>query len=407
MGVFVNGPAHELEVQGRRKVTTVEAAEKLDAELNALLTKLQEAGKTINISDFDLSQNHCPAESFQVLFHTLITASVKVQRWRLFGCPTFTDEVAGYFAEYLGSVTSETAPLELHLSDCAITSDGFTTIMSAIEDNAAFPVLNEKTKKTTPLYMRLEQNYIEDSVIKEKMDSGVIKKFEKGWKNKIQSIQGEEKVYLLSKKGEEGFQQKKGTPPAPEDVDAKSISKPVYESWKQPKGSSKGSPMGAVPWGGQLWQWMPDPQWQAPQSWGKGAGKGAGPKAKAKPVATKPVGPQPVAKAALKPVSKPVASIGLIKPLAKAGAAAQKGKAWPASNALAGKGSGKGKATSGTANDRSRTPVSRSMPAQPKKPPPKKNGLPHPWQEQFSDEYQIPYYWNPESQESSWEKPTA
>lgn len=30
---------------------------------------------------------------------------------------------------------------------------------------------------------------------------------------------------------------------------------------------------------------------------------------------------------------------------------------------------------------------------------------PHPWQELFSDAYQIPYYWNPETKESSWEMP--
>merc|ERR1719215_281061 len=58
---------------------------------------------------------------------------------------------------------------------------------------------------------------------------------------------------------------------------------------------------------------------------------------------------------------------------------------------------------SGSAADRSRTPVARSA-APPAKPPPSASGLPHPWEEHFSDEHQIPYYWNADSGEAVWEK---
>lgn len=51
--------------------------------------------------------------------------------------------------------------------------------------------------------------------------------------------------------------------------------------------------------------------------------------------------------------------------------------------------------------DRSRTPqprvAGRTPPAKPK--------LPKPWEEQWSEEYGIPYYWNPDTDESSWEVP--
>merc|ERR1719410_2324659 len=59
--------------------------------------------------------------------------------------------------------------------------------------------------------------------------------------------------------------------------------------------------------------------------------------------------------------------------------------------------------TSGTANDRSRTPVP------PTKQPPKvvKPKLPYPWEEQWSEEYGIPYFWNADTGESVWETPTA
>lgn len=33
--------------------------------------------------------------------------------------------------------------------------------------------------------------------------------------------------------------------------------------------------------------------------------------------------------------------------------------------------------------------------------------LPHPWEEHFCDEYQVPYYWNPTTGESLWEPPVA
>mmetsp|Transcript_88205 Transcript_88205/g.224560 ORF Transcript_88205/g.224560 Transcript_88205/m.224560 type:complete len:463 (-) Transcript_88205:79-1467(-) len=53
--------------------------------------------------------------------------------------------------------------------------------------------------------------------------------------------------------------------------------------------------------------------------------------------------------------------------------------------------------------DRSRSPAPRTqmlVPQQPKEAP-----LPPGWEEQFSDEYNIPYFWNTETQESSWERP--
>merc|ERR1711920_656802 len=59
---------------------------------------------------------------------------------------------------------------------------------------------------------------------------------------------------------------------------------------------------------------------------------------------------------------------------------------------------------SGSAADRSRTPVGRAA-APPSKPPPAAaSDLPAPWEEHFSDEHQIPYFWNAETGEAVWEK---
>ena len=43
--------------------------------------------------------------------------------------------VATYVAAWLRAVTPETVPSELHLSDCALTTEGFERLMNAIDNN--------------------------------------------------------------------------------------------------------------------------------------------------------------------------------------------------------------------------------------------------------------------------------
>ena len=70
---------------------------------------------------------------------------------------------------------------ELHLSDCAITSDGFNNLMNAVEGNANFPVLILKNgvPMRAPLYCRLERNYIKVEDIQDKIDTGTLATFKK------------------------------------------------------------------------------------------------------------------------------------------------------------------------------------------------------------------------------------
>lgn len=56
----------------------------------------------------------------------------------------------------------------------------------------------------------------------------------------------------------------------------------------------------------------------------------------------------------------------------------------------------------GNSQDRSRTPSARY----PAPPAAKPVALPHPWEEHWSEQYSIPYYWNAETGESLWEKPS-
>ncbi|CAE8610765.1 unnamed protein product [Polarella glacialis] len=65
--------------------------------------------------------------------------------------------------------------------------------------------------------------------------------------------------------------------------------------------------------------------------------------------------------------------------------------------------------SAGTATDRSRTPAPRVTPPLPKAvaPAQRPGGLPAPWEEHFSEEFGIPYYWNADNGESLWEKPAT
>lgn len=358
-----------------------------------------------------------------------------MRRLKLFGCPTVTDEVALHIAEYLRSANSETAPFELHLSDCSLTSTGFSALISAIEENDAFPVTNPETNKKTPLYMRLENNYIEEAMIKEKVDANVIKIFIKDWGRRIDGLNGEEKVYFLKKHHQLGFQQKQGSPPPPEEVPPNR--KDVFESWKQPLWQPNWQPTWQPSWQQPQWQQLPkwQPQWQQSKPAVSSTQRVVVPNLfQGKPVRTIPVpkgkagtkGKPAWAAPALGNVVKPtmpVQAATLVKPTWSAGAqqaapqvpqkqswqqqqtTSWKGWAGKATGKGAGKAAGKARAA-----DRSRTPVVRqpTQPTQPKVPPPgAKQGLPHPWQEQFSEEFGINYYWNPETQESVWEKPEA
>merc|ERR1712083_843068 len=82
----------------------------------------------------------------------------------------------------------------------------------------------------------------------------------------------------------------------------------------------------------------------------------------------------------------------------------QKGQAQP-SNPTQWKPAGSPAQWGSAAQDRSRTPVARTA-APPKTQPPNKNknGLPSPWEEHFSEEHGVPFYWNSETGEAVWEK---
>lgn len=363
--MIVKMPNGHIEVKARRRLKEPGSFEAFVEELQNTLIQLKESNTNTMVSDFDVSQNPTTPEQFEMLFNALALAGVKVQRFRLFGCPALNDEAMRHLTEHFSQdLTSESAPTELHLSDCAITTEGFLLLMAAIEEKELYPTTCAGRGQS--LYLRLENNYIDEAVIQERVDAGMIKPFKKMTGARFEANSTAKVNLVVRTDGQ--YQQKAGAPPAPEDAPPP---KEVYDSnWRGASykpGWNSGN------------NWRPSGQAALPQ-WPRQTGF-----AQPRPAVVRPYGAQ----GSIRP------GVQSVRP---AGQWAQ--QAWPRGSA-------------GTAGDRSRTPAGRgasnSGPVPPTAPPPKKKnaGLPHPWEEQWSDEYQIPYYWNSETGEALWEKPTA
>lgn len=371
---MIFGSGQRLTVQARQKIKTAEAADKFNQDLLAKLQPFVDNGQTPQFDDVDIAQNPIPYDQFELFFSTLSTSGVLVERLRLFGCATMDDSAALLLADWLRLTTAENCPHELHISDCALTSDGFSAIMDAIAGNDAFPT-PDRGGRRCPVYMRIENNYIEDEVIQEKIDSGLLVEYQKNGpiRGPVASNPEAKVKFICPIKGQ--FKQKKGVPPSPEDAPPP---KPVYDRYTQQQEQAKGKGKG-------YGSWSAPQAWPAPVSWQQ-------PQQQAWQAPQQQAWQQPQQQAWSQPAwaqqgAKPQVVQRQATPVpAKVVTASPQPAAFNAFN---------GTATVRSAADRSRTPVK-----------PKQAPLPKPWEEQWSDEYQIPYYWNSETGESLWERPS-
>ena len=176
---LIQGYATDMSVRARQKLKTAEAAKKFNHDLLEKIRAYQEKGLTPAFTDFDVSQNPMPSEQLAALFCTFRTTGVRVEMLRMFGCATLDDNAMVSLAGWLRTVTPETAPMEMHLSDCAISLEGFFQLLDATEGNDAFPG-QDRTGRRCPLYLRLENNYIQpETAIQAKINEGVITPYKK------------------------------------------------------------------------------------------------------------------------------------------------------------------------------------------------------------------------------------
>lgn len=241
----------------RQKLKSVEDADRFIIQLSNLIDQFKAESKTLVFEDFDISQNPIPTEQLESIFGLLTDAECKVQveRFRAFGCATLDNAAAVLLAEWLRNVTKDTAPFELHLSDCAITGDGYTEIVRAIEANDTFPAQDPKNrhKGKLPLYVRVEANYIPPEIIQESIDSGTAMVALKSSGSPHHT--DKHKMRLMMMRESKDFQQKTGEPPpvenwpAPRPVkDGKGKGKDfrgqTHGSDSRAKGGAKGSTRG-------------------------------------------------------------------------------------------------------------------------------------------------------------------
>lgn len=349
---------------------TPQAAQKFMADLQAHMDAASSRGLKVTFDDFDISQNPIPYEQWDALFTTLSKMGARITRARLFGCPTLDDRVMQLLAGWVAGADVSTYPVELHLSDCAFTTEGFVALMEALERNAAIPAKTPKNISGAPIYCRLENNYIAPEAIQQRVDKGSAMTFQKGpGMHQIGAGSGAKIKILVRETG--SYAQRTGRPPLPHQA---APPKPVHDFGRSPQHQGV----------------HVLPPWMAHAAMGQ-------------PMQTGVVWPPPgLAFAAVQApkggaATAPVAG-AVPSPVA---ATAQASPPWQLNPATRG--------SAGTATDRSRSPVAR-MAATPVTPAPapatQKTPLPPDWEEHWSDEYEIPYFWNAKTGDSAWERPT-
>eukprot|EP00435_Cladocopium_sp_Y103_P032462 s2133_g8.t1 len=204
----------------RQKMRTAKDAEAFCDELAKKIEEAKGNDQMLVFEDFDISQNHIPNEQIEMMFSLLTDTTVQIERLRAFGIPTLDDAAAVMLSGWLQGVVPETAPRELHLSDCAITAVGFKAIMEALSENGTFPADDPKKpdEGKLPVYLRIEDNYIDNSIIQESIDEGVATAMKK--KDKIEHSDTVKCRILIrgDEKEDNPYKQKEGEPPDPADA---------------------------------------------------------------------------------------------------------------------------------------------------------------------------------------------
>lgn len=158
----------------RQQLRTSGAVVQFCAQLASTLEQELKTNGVVDFEDFDISQNAISSEGFEEIFMQLRISEAHVDRFRAFGCPTFDDSVASMLAAWLAETPAMSMPLELHLSDNAITSTGFTKLADALEKETLPKSHSQDPSRKVPIYVRLEHNIIDTTVLQARIDKGSV-----------------------------------------------------------------------------------------------------------------------------------------------------------------------------------------------------------------------------------------
>ena len=231
-------------------------AKQFIAELRALIKKQRVEKKVVVFEDFDISRTSFATNVLKNILFNLANRCVHVERFRAFGITTLNNEVCSVLALWLKGVSYKNTPFEMHLSDCAISNKGFQYIMEALEDNDAFPGFHPRFSSKVPMYLRLENNYIDRDMIQKQVDSGVLMTTRKK-DHPDNNDQAKARLLILDWGGKFDYQQIKGKPPKPQNAPLAKHIESIYLGRKSNKGkgteksgkgkTSKGSAQAALP----------------------------------------------------------------------------------------------------------------------------------------------------------------
>lgn len=340
----------------------------------ALRTRLGEYnwGEVV-FDNIDVAQVQWSDINFSLFMDVLQEKGVSTKRLKAFKCG-LDDEAIKLVAGWLEMLNADAMPSEIHLSHNKITAEGFDALVAVLEMKRA-----ELAQAAAPVWVRVENNGVPEEHLKDLEAQGKVVKVAGIWDRKPSETAVVAMPSFAATGGASGAQKWSPVPQA------------GGLQWGAKGG--KGGGLAVAAWNangkGAAASWQGGSSWtpqrpagaaQALQAYGAvgkgaafrplqyGGGKGAPaaiPAARITPAAVRPL------------AARQVQQIQPLRP-GQAGVAAR----------------------AATAADRSRTPITR-------KPEPAEPKLAPGWSKEWSDEYQIPYFWNKETGDSVWEPPEA
>jgi len=383
------------------------------------------------MDNLDVSQVQWNTLSFSVLLDILQEGGIATKRIKAFKA-NLDDDAIKCLASYLESLPPTSLPDEVHLSNNQITQEGLSALLGTIELKRSQV---EQQASLKPIWVRLENNKVDDAILK--------------------SLLAEGRAVLVKRVGERPIGH------------TAAIAMPSFEGYEQyaaAKAAGKGAALAALPaaWAaaskgaaGCGWKGAGKDQWSSGKgdswgkgdssgkgdSWGKGdsSGKGGSWGKSSSTGGSWSTGAQEAPGGSWSKEGSSWSSGngngGWKDDAWKSGGSWNSGNWWEDQNkaktdswsggnswaqvqANAGN-HGKGQGDTDAASVRSRTPPPVFAQRAVHVPVPARKGfakgggaapgalLPDPWEEHFSDEYKIPYFWNRDTGDAVWERPTA
>lgn len=333
---------------------------------------------SFKLDNIEVSKVSWSALNFVLLMDTMKEYKVWTERLKAFKC-ALDDESLCAVADWLEEMEPEKMPSELHFSNNAFTASGFERLVEVIQNKRS-----QLEQPGPPVWLRVENNPVQsDPILQTMADDGRI-----AWVGAIKDRRG-----------------------APS---SSTVAMPFFltaEQKAQQKGQSQQKGGKGQQKGGKSNWWDQQGQNSAHNTANAGDSRPWSSAATAQQLPWRQNNAQPDRAAQQQPAigrsggfqaaSRPVAAATQARASASfSSGKGEENKWWDTNNAqpnrVAQQQVSFTPATAAARTDRSRTPQ-----------PPKNPPLPHPWTEEFSDEYKIPYFWNPETGDSMWERPTA